>query len=204
MAYVTVAELNTYLGASSTDLGGSSDTAFKSSLIDYAQKVIEEETGRVFQVASDTAASTHYFEWGRDVHENTLYVDGDFVSSTDLVVSDGITTIASTQYVLEPGNRAPFYGIRLKSSSSDSWGTGDSDGNYEQAISVTARWCYGSLPNDIKYATLRLARWFYRQRNDDTAITSPIITASGATIMPVGVPEDVKRILARYKRAVFA
>ena len=118
---------------------------------------------------------------------------------------DGTTTLTSTDWVLEPPNGPPYFGFRIKASSPNSWGTAASDGNYENAISVAAKWGYSaSVPNDIKYACLRLTRWFYRQRNDDTAITSPIVTTSGATIMPVSMPEDVKSIIALYRRMIFA
>jgi hypothetical protein len=206
VAYVTLAELKSLLGSSSTDAGGTTDNdALLTNLIDYAQQIIETETGRVFQVASDTAATAHKFDAETAVLGNTLFVDADMGDvASDMTVVDGTITITDTNFVLEPANGPPYYGIRLKSSSSDAWGNTDSDGNYEQAISVTASWCYGSLPNDIKYACLRLARWLFKQRNDDTAITTPIITASGATLMPVDMPRDVAAILARYKRVIFA
>ena len=205
MAYATLASLKSYIDGSSTDAGGSTDDdALLTSLITYAQAVIEEATGRVFEGTTDTVA-THYFEWPRDVQMNTLFADGDFLGTSDIVVVNGTDTLSSSDYVFEPPQGPPYWGIRLKSSSSEAWGNADSDGNYENAISITDKWAYSvSVPSDIAYACMRLARWFYRQRNDDTAITTPIVTASGATLMPASMPEDVKAILKRYTRTTFA
>jgi len=61
----------------------------------------------------------------------------------------------------------------------------------KQASNTTA-------PVDIVHATLRLALWYYRQRDSSTDMDRPML-AEGVTILPSMIPADVVAILDAYR-----
>lgn len=189
MAYVEVVELQRYAG-----IENDGHNALLSQLIDRAQKYIEEYVGFAFTAS---AASDRYFDSVEDVDGLTLYLDT-WCYSISTVTNGDSTEIDSDYYVTQPRNDAPYYAIKLKPSSGYTWEP-DSNNDNENAITISGYWCYSTtVPEDIKHATLRLALWYYRQRDNSTDMDRPLL-AEGVTILPSAVPADVIEILKRYK-----
>lgn len=194
MAYTTNTELKTYAGISDTV----HDTLL-TSLITRAQAAIDAYVGFSFEAAAD---STRYFDatsrrYGGHVDGRLLLFDTWCCAITSVTNGDG-STIASTYYVTEPRNGSRYYGIKLLASSGLSWET-DSDGDAEKAITVTGKFAWSTTPPaDIVHATLRLALWYYRQRDSSTDMDRPML-AEGVTILPSMIPADVTHILDQYR-----
>ncbi len=191
MAYVTLANLKTYRGITSTK-----DDTLLQSLVDRSQKQIEIYTGRVFE--SPTTASIHYLDGVRNVSDDKriLFLDYDLYSVTAVVNGDG-TTVNSTAYVPEPRHATPIRSLRMKSSASTLWVYEDSE---EDAIAVTGRWGYSaSAPADIQQATIRLAGYLYAQK-DASVFDVTAFPEAGVMTVPQGMPRDVREILDNYRR----
>ena len=195
MAYISSSDIKAWGGVPDTD---TVDDAELTLLIARAQKYVDEYTGRVFEVDSDSEA-TRYYTASIDVSRNTLWLDKDLNTVASVIA--GTDTLASTDYVTEPRNDKPFYALTLSAQSDEDWSNPDSDGDYENAIAVDAQWAYSSTaPADIQHAMLRLTNWYYKQgRVTDETADRPIVLESGATVLPSQIPSDVKEILDRYR-----
>lgn len=211
MAYVTVADLKSYLG-----ITASSDDALLQSFLDAATAYIESPmgAGRSFQAGS----STRVFDAVRDTDWNpavyaafdrsqtpglamgrTLYLDDDLCQITSIVNGDG-TTITSNQYLTLPRNRAPYYAIQLRLSANIAWAW---QADPAAAITVTGVWAYSATPPaDIQHACRRLAAWMYRQKDTASDPDRPMVSPDGVTLLPATVPKDVQTILTGYRRYV--
>lgn len=197
MAYITSTDIKAWAGIPTSDTADDTELGL---IIGRAQKYIEEYTGRVFEVGTDTLETRHYTA-SIDVSRNTLWLDKDLNTvGTDGIVA-GTDTIATTNYVTSPRNDKPHYAITIKSQASVDWGDPTSDGDYENAISVHGQWAYSSaVPEDIQHAMLRLTKWYYKQgRVTDETADRPIVLESGATVLPSQIPSDVTDILDRYR-----
>lgn len=188
--YVPAGHLREYLKA---------DEALEDILLErflrQAQKVIESRTHRVFKVITD---DIRRFDTDKDVEGLTLwFFEHDLCQISTVVNGDG-TTISNTNYVTEPRNRTPWYGLTLKLGSSLAWTYSDSP---ENAISITGRWGYSlTPPNDIIQATLRLGAFFYRQRDTSSDFDRLTVSVSGVSMIPGTLPMDVREILTPYER----
>lgn len=188
MAYITLRQLKEYLGIDTSE-----DDGLLSACITRAQGTMESPppmgTGRVFEGAS----ATRYF--GRDaiVGRTLLMEHYDLLSVTTLTNGDG-EEIPSTAYRLEPRNSTPHWRIVLLSGYV--WELQDEDAE----ISVTGVWGYSATPPDaIVQATLRLASWYYRQK--DTGMDADRALASdGVLVLPSRLPKDVQEVIAAYRR----
>jgi len=66
-------------------------------------------------------------------------------------------------------------------------------------IAITGKWAYSTTaPAPVQHATVRLAAWMYRQK-DNTGNDAPII-AGDVTILPTRIPSDVEAMLAPFVR----
>ena len=193
MAYATLAELKTYRGITSID-----DDPLLTDLLTRAQRAIEQYTGREFETSAD---STRYMDAiGEHIAGNTLHLGwfGDIYSITTVTNGDG-NTIASTKYELYPKtltDREPtIQRIVLLASQSTYW---DYTTDWENAISIAGKWAYSATaPADIKQATIRLAAYYYAQK-DAPIFDVTAIPGTGEMIVPVGMPQDVKMLIDRY------
>jgi uncharacterized phage protein (predicted DNA packaging) len=195
MAYATPALLKQYLG-----VDGSGDDVLLTSLIARAQSAIDHYTGRTFEASADT---TRKFTVGVDTDGRMLYFDEDCAAITTVKTNaddgSGGTTIASTEYVTHPRNRTPYHAIDLLSSSSNSW-TYTTDP--EAGITVAGKWAYSTTaPDDIVHACIRLAGYYYRQK-DAGVFDTTAIPDMGVIQVPQGIPRDVQLILNPYRKAV--
>ena len=187
MAYATAAELKRYLNITS-----STDDTLLGELIASAQRMIETATGTTFEASSDT---TRYFDAIGNVDGAFLLFDRWCASITSITNGDGVA-VASTDYVTEPRNDAPYYGVKLLSSKDVTWTYGDDE---ENAIAVVGKWAYSTTPPaDIAQACKRLAAFLYRQRENANDVDRAVVVGN-ATVLPSQLPADVMRLIAPYK-----
>jgi len=194
MAYTTESAVRTYLGSST-----SGDATLITSLIARAQAAIDTYTQRTFEHSS--VGATRYFTVGRDTYKRCLFLDSDLCGIDNVVTdADGTpTTISSTEYVTIPRNIKPWSEIRLLSSTTKSWTFTDDP---EMGVYITGKWSYSTTaPDDIVHATIRLAAFYYRQR-DAQVFDVTAIPDAGVITMPKGIPQDVKLLLDPYRRIV--
>lgn len=190
MAYATAALLKTYL-----DISGSGDDTLLGTLIDRAQAIIDAYCNRTFEASANADRS---FDTERDVEGSVLYLDEDLASINSITNGDGVALTAA-DYTTEPRNETPYYAIRLKSSSSVFW-TYDDNNDHEDAITVSGKWAYStSAPNDIVHACIRLAGYLYRQQDNSSDLDRPVYVGN-ATVLPAQLPNDIKMILAPYRK----
>jgi len=189
MAYASTNDLKAYLG-----IGTATDDALLAALLTRAQAVIDEHCNRAFEAAAD---STRYYDAINDVWGQLLMLDADLSAVTTVVNGDGVT-ISSTEYVLQPSNNRPAYAIRLKDNASVVWTYSESP---ERSIAVTGKFAFStSAPADIVHATVRLAAWFYRQKDNSADLSDVNVAMGGAVMIPSGLPRDVTALLERYVR----
>ena len=190
MPYCVASDVKAYLGIS-----GSTDDTLITSMIARTQAAIDHYTGRVFEAEAN---STRYFDLTTEfVRGPNLYFDRELAAITTVTNGDGVVVSAS-EYVTNPRNDAPYYGIRLKSTSNKTWSYTTA---WENAISVVGRWAYSvTAPADVMQACVRWAAFMYRQK--DAAFQDITAIDSGVAITPVNMPGDVAALLRPYKRAV--
>ena len=195
MAYTTFGDVNTYLGTSAAG-----DNTLITDLITRAQAVIDTYTGRTFEHSS--VGAKRYFTVGEDTEGKTLYLDEDLCSTSTVVTDadgDADSLTENTDFIMYPRNEAPYNKICLLGSSDYSWSY---TSNPEFGIEVTGKWAYSSsAPDDIEHACIRLAAYFYRQK-DSQVFDVTAIPDAGIISMPKGIPEDVKIALLPYRRIV--
>jgi len=197
MAYLTAAEFRQYTGISSN-----LDDSLITALIARAQQAVDVYTARTFEAAADT---TKKFDAELDVRNHQLLLDWtpygiDLCQITSVVNGDGMALLPA-QYVLEPRHYAPWYGIRIRTSTGLYWDT-DANADPEDAIAVTGRWAYSiTPPPDIVHATLRMAVYMYRQK-DSNVFDVTAVPGAGVIEVPQGFPRDVERLLSSYRRRI--
>ena len=197
MAYISTSDVKAWGGWLASDAGDDSVIALA---IPYAQQMIDSYCKRTFEYTSDDE-SVRYFDAKDDIRDvYSLVLDMDLHNIVSISV-DG-TAISSNSYVTEPRSDAPYWGITILSSSSDSWDYGTDS---ENAIAINGNWAYSSsAPADIKIACINLVNWLIKQRNSDLALAAPIIDASaGVTILPITVPNVVRLILQLFRKPTF-
>ena len=184
MAYASIADLTVYLGIDDS----TADDGLLAQLLTRAQAAVDGMCNRTFEVSADT---TRYFDV-RAIDGYLLHLDADLCAITSIVNGDGVT-VAGTNYTTEPRNAKPYHALRLRWNSTVLWDglTGD--------IAITGKWAYSlTAPAAVTHATVRLAAWMYRQK-DNTAGDAPMI-AGDVTILPARIPSDVEALLAPYVR----
>lgn len=194
MAYTTAATVKAYLGTTSA-----TDDTLILALIDRAQAEIEIYTGRSFQHSS--VGATRYFTVGQDTYGRVLRLDEDLCKIDQIVTdADGTpTTVSSTEYITYPRNIAPYYEIKLLSSTTKSWTYSDDP---ENGVTITGKWSYSTdPPADIVHACVRLTAYMYRQK-DSQVFDVTAIPDAGVISVPQGIPADVKLMLNPYRRIV--
>lgn len=201
MAYVDKVAVKQYLGISTT-----TDDDLIEALIARAQRAIESYCHRWFEARTETryyrrdavdAGDTlrHSISEIPGLVNGVLYLDDDLLSVTTLTNGDG-TVIPTTGYWLGPRNSGPpYWYICLKSTYS--WAF-DTDGE----ISVAGTWGYSATaPEDIVHSTIRLAAYYYRQK-DVQVFDTTAAPELGVITVPQGLPADVKILLEPYRRVV--
>lgn len=194
MAYTEYDDVKTYAG-----INGSGDDALISDLIGRAQAAIDAYTGRTFETG--TSDTTRKFTVGIDTEGKILYLDEDLADITSIVTNaDGgadAETLTTGDYITHPRNRTPYFSIEILSSSDEEWFyTTDR----ENGVTVEGKWAYSTTPPaDIVHACIRLATYYYRQK-DAGVFDVTAIPDAGIIQIPQGIPKDVKMILDVYKK----
>lgn len=190
MSYIQLEDLKTYLGI---PLATTSDDALLRSMISHAGKAIETYCGRKFEAWVET----RYYRSDALIEGNTLLLDTDLIAVNTLTNGDtAATVIPATEYWLVDRNFGPpYYGIKLKSSSTHSW-----QWDTDCWVSVAATWGYSTTPpEDVSQAAIRLSVFFYRQK--DAQVYDTIADeVSGRLFIPKGMPNDVKQLLDPYRK----
>lgn len=197
-SYPVLGDVKAYLRPNSSQALGSGDDTLLTNLITAAIAFIEgpEGAGRSFEVTAD---STRRFDALRDVDTGLrrLYLDEDLCQITSITNGDGVL-VTSGQYVTNPRNRPPYYGIQLKLDSDVVWTYDDSP---EDAIVIVGRWGYSTAaPPDIAQACVELVTWEYRRKGASGDVDRQVITASGSVIVPSSVPTSIMAVLKGYRR----
>ncbi|MBE2198472.1 MAG: phage gp6-like head-tail connector protein [Anaerolinea sp.] len=209
MAYVSLDEFKRELALLHLPLSSDDDGLLQQKL-DDAQRTIENVTRRFFEAEADEERLLDYTL----VNGRNLYLPYDLCGITEIVNGDG-TVIGVDEYVTMPRFRSisggacvmpnspqawPWYEIVLKQGASVAWTYTDSP---EEAIAITGRWAFSvTPPADIVGATLRLASWFYQQKDSLADRKDSMVSRSGSLLLMADLPLDVQRRLLRYVRLV--
>jgi hypothetical protein len=209
MSYATLVQLKQYANITTT-----TDDALLTQMLAAAQAEIDAYCHQPFEALAD---STRYFDPLVDTQgENysygfgygyspyaygggrRLYLDFPLCAITSVTNGDG-SVIAPTDYVTEPHNMTPWYALALKQGSNKQW---TYTGSPENSIAIVGKWAYSVTADaNIQQATLRLATWFYRGRDNALDLDRAVIVGN-ATIAPSRIPMDVMTLLEPYKRLV--
>ena len=145
MAYVSLADLKTYLG-----VGNTGDDTLLSDVLTRAQSIFDSN----FEFSFEAETATRYYD-SVYISGMSLLLDAPLLSITTLKNGD-TTTIASSAYRLYPRNSTPYYEILLLDDSDVDW-TFDTDGE----VSIAGTWGYTTTaPQDVKNAVMRQAAYF--------------------------------------------
>lgn len=212
MPYATLAQLKRRLGIGALE---TTDDDILSELLEEAQDIIDSNTERVFEASADTMRrfdAAQYYDYLYSMNRMYTsysydnYYDGrvlwfdkyDICQITQIRNGDG-TIVSPSDYVTLPLDIKPYYGVRLKLDANVVWTW---DNSPDAAIEVTGRWAYSiTAPRAIRNATLRLALYMYRQKDNSFSLDQPIVS-SNALIQMNSLPDDVMRVINAYKRVV--
>lgn len=132
-AYATLKDYKDYIRARNLSIADDvvDDTVIEFLLV-AASRLIDEQTGRNFT----PYVSTFYYDVpdSESLDRRLLRLDCDLLEVLTLTNGDG-TVIPSTEYNLVNKNRSPYYGIRLKDTSTYYW-TCDAAGDSHSVISL--------------------------------------------------------------------
>ena len=202
MAYITTAQLKSYLG-----ITVSTDDTELGYIPDRVTAAIDAYCHRHFEPESDhgpAASHTHYFtpmletQGGDLLDWYTLNLNHDLAELTSITNGDG-TSISVNDVVLLPLNVTPTNMIRIKSASGKFWTW---SGSPEGAVAVAGKWSYSlDIPADVKAAALRWGAHLYRLRTGATSVPADItISADGSAFASNRIPSDVAQLLRPYIR----
>jgi hypothetical protein len=149
MAIVDIDDFVRYFGSETN-----ADIADMTSALAGAEYAVKRHCHRDFTVATDTATPRVFVP-----ESDTVVRVDDFASTTGLVVTNDGSTIAAAGYQLEPlngidltGEAVPYTTVRLVTGLC--WTR-----TYRRAtVSVTARWGWSTIPDDVVEATKILAK----------------------------------------------
>lgn len=120
--------------------------------IETASREVENLTHRFFI----PKLQTRYYSWPqRDGRSGVLYLDADLIAVVSLKTKGGATTIAPTDYFLEPVNDGPpFDKIETDDSKSAEFEAGSTS---QRAIQVDAKWGYNETLEAVGTVTSGLS-----------------------------------------------
>lgn len=186
--YTTLENVKQTLGTTTVS---AADDTFLSSLLAPASRYIDFFCNRRFVAIEET----RYFDAIEDTDGRLLIVDTDLVAVTAIINGDE-QTIPDTDYVLEPRNHVPKYGIRLKSGTNHFWTFRNSP---EEAIAVTGRWGYSNgTPDAIEQACRGIVIYLYKKRANPFLQVG--VDQSGLAVITSQLPDDVRDALGPFIR----
>lgn len=198
MSYASLADLKAYLRIPT---GTTADDGLLQGFLDEASQVLTDYVGHPLAAAT---ATTRRFDAVADVDGRTLTFDCGYCAGITAVVNGDGVAVSASDYVTEPRNRGPYFGVTLKTGADVTWTFDDSP---EGAIQVTGYWCYsentdGTADDLTRGATLQLAAWLYRSKDQVADLSRPVQTADGVTVLPLALPRSVMDRLAARRRLV--
>ena len=183
MGYTTLDAAKTWGGFETDDYDD-----LLSSLILSATAIIENKTGRVFEIdaESDQAFTTINAVETRRFDGRKLYFYEELADT-----ASAITDSPTVTYLPEDG--PPYYGIHM------------TDGSWAYpTVTITGYWGYSKTPPaDIEQACLRLVKWLYDMQ-DTTSAAQAVVTPEGQVLLPQGLPYDILVLLQPYIKQVVA
>ncbi len=167
----------------------SNDDALIVGILKRAIRSFENLCGRGFLTASSTkkfsATGEEVVRW------NHIVLRDDEVISISQIKIDGVI-VPSTDYYLTP------HGIKLIISSDYAFSEYSDDPH--DTIEITGIWGYeASVPDDVFGAIVRLAAWFYQQKDNALELDRSVAMANGMAL-PAGFPKDVVEVARFYRR----
>lgn len=194
--YLGTTEFYSYLWgtAGTIAMGGGTITptqqALMGSAINNAEAAIDDYTRRNFVGTPGTYYVNRYEQ--DKVRNQALYLDRDLHTLVGVVNGDA-QVIPTGSVWLEPRNEGPPYRmLRLKSQYVWIWNT-DSD------VIISGTFGFSTVaPADIQQATLRLAAYYFRQKDLGPSDVSGF-TEGGEVTLPKGMPDDVRFLLSPYR-----
>jgi hypothetical protein len=198
MSYCTLDALKSALKIVATN-----EDTLLTTFLGAAQSVIDSTCHRTFEASADTVKTFHALDDLDDTDKHLLYLFDAKPNLLDLcqittVTNGDATVITTADYVTVPPNVPPFTALRIKHNSSKFW---TYTTNPDNAISITGRWAYSiAAPASIIMAHLRLAMWFYRQRDTSADVVNIIPGRTGVQILPGDLPRDVMALLRPFMK----
>ena len=182
--YTDLATLKSYLRISDTV-----DDVELALYITAASRSIDVSTNRQFGVVASAEARKYVSVYDRHRSLYVINID-DLMTTTGLVVdNEAGTTLASSDYTLEPLNAAqeskPWTQIT----------TSDSEGIFD----ITGLWGWAAVPDTVEAATLLQAARFFQRRNAPFGVAGSPETGSEVRLLDKLDP-DVKVMINTYKR----
>lgn len=201
MSYATLQEFRAYLKTSGGPTAPTGDDSLLQQFLDEASGVLRDFVGHPLDA---TTTTTRRFDAVADVEDRLLLFDCGYCAGITAVVNGDGVTVPSSAYVTEPRNVGPFFGITLKTGANYTWTFSDSP---EGAIQVTGYWCYSENANGTpdaitRGATLQLAAWLYRTKDQVAELSRPAVAAEGVTVLPMALPQAVLDRLRGRQRKV--
>jgi hypothetical protein len=183
--YIGSSQVIAYLGIS-----GTSEDALISLCVDRAESAIDTYTRRNFAGTAGSAFYNRFEQWR--VRDGALYTDTDIIRLDSLQNGDG-QMIPTGSYWLEPRNHPPYRMVRLMSAYVYVWNT-DSD------VIMAGTFGYSlTPPNDIVQSAVRLAAYYYRQKDVGAMSDVAGFNDAGNNTIAKGFPDDVRYLLNPYR-----
>lgn len=164
------------------------DDAMLESFISAASTFIDERLHRRFALATDAPPTdrTYSKDGGWRVVGRVLWLDDDLCSAPVFTETPAPTVTLYPPDAVYFG--APYTRIIRTA------------GFWPDPTTITGHWAYSKTPPAlIAQLCLRLAEWFYHQRDPSETGDRPIIV-DGKVILPATLPDDVQAILDLFAR----
>jgi hypothetical protein len=172
------------------DLEDDSEDDLISLIIDSVTRQIENYCNCTFEVGGVTYSET--YDGNNGV---TLYLNHAPIISVSSVVitdsSDVAETIAAADYKIYSSVG------KIVLTEGDTFVSGDLN------VAITYVAGESTLPPDVKFAGLKLARWYKRKWTDNRDGISSVTVEGQTTSYETGIPEDIKRMLNQYRVPAF-
>ena len=154
-------------------------------LMGSAKEIIDNFTGRVFDVSESTE---RYFTRYRGIPDrfegNKLHLDMDLAEE-----ASHITDTPTVVYL--PENDPPYHSIVI---TDGAW--------HSEEVIINGYWGYSKVaPPAIELACIKLVKWLYDQR-DSTSGSAVIVTPEGQVLLPQGLPSEIVLMLKPYRKVV--
>lgn len=179
-----------------------------------AQDILERTYKRRFEAPASETRFVDYRPESLADNGRTLLLPWDICQIDEVKNGDG-TVITVEQYVTTPRLRSvvdgkslavgvpewwPWYALTLKSNLGLRW---QHNGQRQECFALTGRFAFSLTPPPaVVSATIRLAFWLYKQRDNAQNIPSPTAGKYGQILLPADLPEDVQVKMKGLKKVL--